>query len=282
MGLRTSASRQVFHRWWTSRLGAPLGRELVLVAALLTLYKYGRFAVRDHAAAVFAHARDLVHVERALQIFSEEHLQDLTLSLGNVALRAINTYYLYAHVLVTAAVFLWLFVRHPDQYRRFRRVMLIMTMAGLVVHLLFPLAPPRMFPQLGFVDTGARVGPASYGPNSTYRGFANEFAAMPSLHVGWAVAVAWAASLATRSRWRLGILAHPVITLMAVVVTANHYWLDALAAGMLFVLAATIDHLRHTSTRRDAPQPPGALASSDARIAAGMAVDSCVPGVTDT
>jgi hypothetical protein len=262
-------------RWWASRLGAPLLRELLLVAVLLVAYKYGRYAVRDSAAAAIEHARELVHVERAMRIFSEEHVQDVALSLGRGVARALNAYYLVAHVAVTALAFLWLFVAHPETYRRFRRVMLVMTIAALVLHLAFPLAPPRMLPELGFVDTGARIGPAAYGHRSTYGGFANEFAAMPSMHFGWAVAVAWAATLTTRSRWRFLVIAHPVLTLAAVVATANHYWLDAAAAGMLFVLALAIDQRRET-------RQTGATPSSDVRIPAGIGVESRVPGRTDT
>jgi hypothetical protein len=268
-------------RWWSSRLGAPFARELVLVTVLLLAYKYGRYSVRDSANVAFEHARELVHVERALRIFSEARVQDVVLSLGDSVARALNSYYLVAHVVVTAAAFLWLFVAHPGTYRRFRRVMLTMTIAALALHLLFPLAPPRMLPHLGFVDTGARVGPAAYGQGSTYGSFANEFAAMPSLHFGWAVAVAWATALATRGRWRFLAIGHPVLTLAAVVATANHYWLDAGAAGMLFVFALAIDRQRETHAARDEPQP-GAVASSEARIGAGMGVESRVPGATDT
>src|SRR5205823_1656331 len=136
-------------------------------------------------------------------------------------------YYLFAHVIVTAIAFLWLYARYPNTYVRFRRVMIVMTVAGLAIHLLYPLAPPRMFPRFGFVDTGRTIGPASYGHGSAYSGFANQFAAMPSLHFGWALAVAWAALLASRNRARWLVVAHPALTLAAIVLTANHYWLDA-------------------------------------------------------
>jgi hypothetical protein len=159
--------------------------------------------------------------------------------------------------------------------------MLVMTIAALVLHVVFPLAPPRMFPDLGFVDTGARVGPAAYGRGSTYGGFANEFAAMPSLHFGWAVAVAWATLLATGARWRYTLIAHPVLTLAAIVATANHFWLDAGAAGLLFLLALAIDRRREPRVGRT-PRQPDAVASSAARIAVGIGVDSRVPGATDT
>lgn len=174
-------------------------------------------------------------------MFSEARLQDLVD--GNLTvIRFLNGYYLVAHVAVTALAFFWLYVRHWPVYRRFRNVMIAMTLTGLVVHLGYPLAPPRMFPKFGFVDTAKLIGPASYGNGSPYKGFANQFAAMPSLHFGWALVIAWAVLLATRSRWRYLVLVHPFLTLAAIVLTANHYFVDAFAAFVLFAISLACDH----------------------------------------
>jgi len=229
-------------RWWHSRFGASFGRELAIVVALLVVYKYGRHLVAEgHVHQALANAREVIGLERALGVFSEARLQDLVDS--NLAvIRFLNAYYLVAHALVTAIVFLWLYVRHGGGYRRFRNVMVVMTLIGLAVHVGFPLAPPRMFPKFGFVDTAKLFGPAAYGNGSPYKGFANQFAAMPSLHFGWALVVAWAVLLATRSRGRHLVVLHPFFTLAAIVLTANHYWIDAFAALLLFALSLTYDH----------------------------------------
>jgi PAP2 superfamily len=227
-------------RWWRSRFGGSLARELVIVVALLLLYKYGRFLVRGHMAAADRNAHRVIGLERGLGVFTEARLQDLVVTSATVV-GFLNTYYLVAHVAMTAAAFLWLYIRHPEGYRRFRNVMVIITLAGMLVHLVFPLAPPRMFPRLGFVDT------------APYKGFANQIAAMPSLHFGWALVIAWATVLVSPSRWRFAILAHPVLTLAAIVLTANHYWLDAVVATLLFVIALVVDHvLERRRTRRAA------------------------------
>jgi hypothetical protein len=238
-------------RWWHSRFGGVLVRELALVVALLLLYKYARFLGKDHVDEALRNARDVIGVERSLGVFSEARLQDLVLS-DTALIRFLNAYYLVAHVIVTAGAFVWLYVRHPPMYRRFRNVMITITLTGMVGHLLLPLAPPRMFPHLGFVDTAKVFGPATYGAGSPYKGFANQFAAMPSLHFGWALVIAWAVLLATRSRWRYLVILHPVITLAAIVLTANHYWLDAFAATVLFVLALVVDHLNERRRARKA------------------------------
>jgi hypothetical protein len=212
------------------------------VVGLLLVYKYGRHLVAEgHVHEALQNARQVIGVERALGVFSEARLQELVD--GNVTvIRFLNGYYLVAHVAVTAAAFFWLYLRHWPAYRRFRNVMVVMTLVGLAVHLGFPLAPPRMFPKFGFVDTARLFGPASYGNGSPYKGFANQFAAMPSLHFGWALVIAWAVFIATKSRWRYLVLLHPVLTLAAIVLTANHYWADAFAALVLFALALTVDH----------------------------------------
>src|SRR6185295_14494823 len=142
-------------RWWHSRFGGGLARELALVVTLLLAYKYGRFLTKGDVSAALDNAREVIGLERTLGVFSEAHLQDLVLH-DTALVRFLNVYYLVAHVAVTAAAFIWLYVRHPPTYRRFRNVMVVITLWGMVVHLVLPLAPPRMFPNLGFVDT-ARV-----------------------------------------------------------------------------------------------------------------------------
>jgi len=241
-GTRSTVPHGRLDRWWHSRFGASFGRELALVAALMLVYKYGRHLMAaGHVQNAINNARGVMGFERSLGVFTEARLQDLVD--GNVtAIRFLNGYYLVAHALVTALAFVWLYARHADVYRRFRNVMVVMTVAGLAVHLGFPLAPPRMFPKLGFVDTQRIFGPTTYGPGSPYKGFANQFAAMPSLHFGWALVVAWAVLLASSSRWRSLVLLHPLLTLAAIVLTANHYWTDAFAALVLFAIALTFDH----------------------------------------
>jgi hypothetical protein len=254
-------------RWLHSRFGGLLVRELALVVALLLLYKYGRFLGKDHVDAALRNARDVIGIERALGVFSEARLQDLVLS-DTGLIRFLNAYYLVAHVVVTAAAFVWLYWRHPETYRRFRNVMVVITLTGMVGHLLMPLAPPRMFPHLGFVDTAKTFGPASYGAGSPYKGFANQFAAMPSLHFGWALMVAIGLIVATRSRWRWLWLLHPLVTLLVIVGTANHYWLDAIVATAMLGAALALIH-RPQRTVSTAGRGGERLAPADEKVLVG-------------
>jgi hypothetical protein len=257
-------------RWWHSRFGGSLVRELVLVVALLLAYKYGRFLTRGHVSVAIHNARDVIGLERSLGVFSEARLQDLVIGSATV-IRFLNVYYLIAHVAVTAAAFLWLYIRHPAGYRRFRNVMVVITVAGMIVHILLPLAPPRMFPDLGFVDTARVFGPASYGAGSPYKGFANQFAAMPSLHFGWALVIAWAVIVAAgiHSRWRYLVLLHPVLTLAAIVLTANHYWLDAFVATFLFGVALGVDAFVERRRRRSRSSKGADTIAAGASVSGG-------------
>ena len=124
------------------------------------------------------------------------------------------------------------------EYQWARNLLIGLTGAALVVHVVYPLAPPRMFPQWGFTDTMATLGPNAYAGASG--DLANQFAAMPSLHVGWAALIAYVVAR-TGPRW-LALLAavHVLVTFLVVVVTANHYWLDGVVALLLLAAAALV------------------------------------------
>jgi hypothetical protein len=102
-----------------------------------------------------------------------------------------------------------------------------------------PLAPPRMLTTMGMVDTGKLFGPEVYG-SPTSDTLTNQYAAMPSLHVGWALAVAISLTAVTTNRWRRLWLLHPLITLFVVLVTGNHYWLDAIVVTGLLSLVIVL------------------------------------------
>ena len=141
-----------------------------------------------------------------------------------------NHYYLWFHFPVAIGLLMWLYWRHNDHYFYIRRLMAVVTFVALVIHVAYPLAPPRMMP--GFVDTMFRYGPSIYTRN-TLEGAANQIAAMPSLHFGWAVIAAMAIVQVNRSRWRYVAVLHPFLMATAIMATANHWWVDAAAAGLI-------------------------------------------------
>jgi hypothetical protein len=236
-------------------------REIALLAVLFGVYNLGRFLSAEHSGSAFHHAHELIRWEAWLGLPSEASIQHHALKIDGLA-QAANVFYASVHFPLTAAVLLWLMVRRPAEYAKARWALASLTGLALIGHMFFPLAPPRMMP--GWVDTGVALGQSVYGP-STDSGVANQFAAMPSLHVGWAFMIAVFLIRATRSRWRRLWIAHPLLTFTVVVVTANHYWLDGLVAITLAVpLLLIFDSSSSARTRK------GARSTTDRAVAAPM------------
>ncbi|MFJ7175504.1 phosphatase PAP2 family protein [Streptomyces massasporeus] len=223
----------------------PLVRELLLVAGLFLVYKFGRQPATGRTGEAFHNAHRVWDFERAVQLPGEGVAQSLLLR-GDGLVHVANTYYAAVHFPATVAFLVWLYLRRPVHYVWARRVLAAVTAAALVLHLLFPLAPPRMLAATGLIDTASVYGPSVYG-NPATDSLSNQFAAMPSLHFGWALMVAVGLIVATRSRWRWLWPVHPLLTLLVIVGTANHYWLDALVAAALIGLALTFVHLPRRS-----------------------------------
>jgi hypothetical protein len=228
-------------------------REILLVAGLFLAYEIGRIIAAGQVSGAMANATRVWDLERALHLPDESALQRAMLH-RHVLIRAADEYYAYVHFPATAIALIWMYLRRPAEYLWMRRVIAVLTAAALVVHLLLPLAPPRMLPVAGLVDTGKLYGPAVYGPPASDP-LSNQYAAMPSLHVGWALAVAIVLIVATRSRWRWLWLAHPALTLIVVVATGNHYWLDAIAAATILAVILLLMP-RPVAGRRPAAGPP--------------------------
>ncbi|GAA2257821.1 phosphatase PAP2 family protein [Streptomyces atrovirens] len=247
----------------------PLVRELLLVAGLFLVYKLGRRLATGHTGEAYRNGREVWDLERALRLPGEGAVQSLLLH-GDGLAHLANTYYAVVHFPATAAFLVWLYLRRPAHYVWARRVLAAVTAAALVLHLVFPLAPPRMLAATGLVDTARVYGPSVYGPPEA-DGLSNQFAAMPSLHFGWALMVAVGLVVATRAWWRWLWLLHPLVTLLVIVGTANHFWLDALVAAALLGLALVVLRLpRHTGAgRARAPHVPDAPARDRALAGAG-------------
>ncbi len=224
--------------------------ELALIGTLYVLYRLGRLLARGQEAVAFDNAVDVHGLERLLNVPSEAALQDLV---PDVLLHAANVYYVSAHFPSIIAFLVWGYLVRPRaEYQWARNLLIAVTGAAMVIHIVYPLAPPRMFPQWGFTDTMATLGPNAYGGASG--DLANQFAAMPSLHVGWAALIAYVVAR-TGPRWLAGLaVVHVVLTTLVVVVTANHYWLDGAVAVLLLGVAAVA--LRPPSARSAVEESP--------------------------
>lgn len=238
----TAAVRRPSRRDTAAR--PPLVRELLLVTGLFVVYKVGRQLATGHTAEAFRNAGHVWDWERTLHLPGESAVQGVLLH-SDTLVHVANAYYATVHFPATAAFLVWMYLRRPVHYVWARRVLAVITAAALVLHLTFPLAPPRLLAVAGLVDTGQVYGPTVYGAHPATDEMANQFAAMPSLHFGWALMVAIGLIAATRSRWRWLWLLHPLVTLLVIVGTANHYWLDSVAAAALLGVALTVIHLPH-------------------------------------
>lgn len=173
-----------------------------------------------------------MRVERALGSFHEESVQDAFIG-WNAFISFWNLYYGTLHFIVSLGALVVMFRRMPERYPLWRNTLAITTGLALVGFAFFPLMPPRLLPaRFGFVDTLADPRFEALWSFQSIKAAANSYAAMPSLHIGWAM---WSVCVLypwTRRWWaRVLCIGYPVLTLFAIVVTANHFWLDAVGGA---------------------------------------------------
>jgi hypothetical protein len=247
----TSVARRA-PRWSDRTVGAS-ARELALMVAVFMVYRQVRHLTSGDLDQATANANRVVDAERWFGVFNEVSLQRLALRSHGV-IEFLDHYYVFVHFTASVGFMAWVFLRHPQAWPRIRTWFLSVTIAGLAIHVAFPLAPPRMLSQHGFVDTLHVYGPDIYSRDVTASA-ANQLAAMPSLHFAWAAIVAAGLISISRSRWSLLIVLHPAVTLLAIVATANHYWLDAIVGGALVAASIVATNLAARSARRFQPAP---------------------------
>jgi hypothetical protein len=150
-------------------------------------------------------------------------------------MRLADTYYASAHITVFICTLAWVFLRHRADWP-FTRTTVFLTTAACLLIQYKPVAPPRLIPELGVVDTAARTGLSVYDAIPG----ANQYSAMPSVHIAWAAAVALLIIVIARTPWRWLALVHPLATTWVVVVTGNHYLMDAAVAVALLAGACGV------------------------------------------
>jgi hypothetical protein len=213
-------------RWWT---------ELPLIALVYAAYSLGRLIVRGDEARAVEHGLSILRLEKTLHLNAEHPLNRLFTHTPAIGIPA-DFIYASLHYLITPAILIWLFRRRPTQYRAARSWLMTSTLLGLIGFTFLPTCPPRLLPAVqGFTDTMAQYGSYGWwgGEASAPRGLGgmtNQFAAMPSLHVGWAL---WCGVMLWKfggSRTaRIAAVAYPLTITFVVMGTANHYLLDAVA-----------------------------------------------------
>jgi PAP2 superfamily len=208
------------------------GLDLALVAVGFLLYELGRIAVRGNETDAVRNGEHVLSLERALGLPGETAAQTPVLR-REWLLNLFNTTYSFLFLATVVGALVWLSLNDAPTYRLVLNALAVSVLISLAVFAVFPVAPPRLTPASGLVDSHARVG--------LHHGFVNQYAAIPSLHVGWLALVGW--GLAHHlGGWRGRLIGALPATAMwvTVVVTGNHYWLDGLVGTVVALTPALL------------------------------------------
>jgi hypothetical protein len=214
-------------------------RQLALWGLADLLYEGVRGLVAGHTDLAIANAEWLISLERATGTFWEPHLQSLVVDHREL-IEAANWIYLNAQFTVNL-LFLTILYAFRNEIFYFVRNMFFVAMGlALVVHLAVPVAPPRLFPQYGFIDTIHAIAHIDQDTGAVSM-FVNPYAAVPSMHMCFALLVGVSAMRLTRRRWLRAVAGlYPLVVLTVIVVTANHFVFDALTGAVVAVVAALV------------------------------------------
>ncbi len=263
-------------RWW---------KEVGFGLAVYAVYSFvrNRFgSAGGDPGPAFGHARSIIDLEKALHLYIEPRLQHWYLGLpGHGLIRAWNVYYGLAHFLVTFVALVWLFRRDPVRYPVWRNTLALTTCLAVIGFAAYSLMPPRLLDdpgefggcqiyapaaaaaadpgvlstpgchRYGYVDTVARYGGwISFG-NEGMKDVSNQYAAMPSMHIGWSTWSALVLVPLLRRRWAKVLAAlYPVVTLACIMLTGNHYWIDGLGGLVCLTVGFTLARLITRRTTR--------------------------------
>jgi membrane-associated phospholipid phosphatase len=214
-------------------------RQVALFGAAYLAYRFARGLVEGDASAAFAHARDLISFERTLHFFVEPSIQAWA-SGSRVLMDFSSWMYVSAQTTVTVGALVYLYVRHNRNFYFVRNMFMIAMAIALVGYTVFPTAPPRFMPEWGFIDsvsdfTGVQVSHASASMTALF----NPYAAVPSMHVAFALMIGWPlARLARRRVVKVLWLLYPLLMAFVIVVTANHFIVDAMLGAVTAGLSA--------------------------------------------
>ncbi|ARZ70433.1 membrane protein [Streptomyces albireticuli] len=206
--------------------------EVLLIAVSYWTYSLVRNAVPEQRAAALRNADWIWRVENALHIAVEDTVNHAVNSVTWLIV-GMNYYYATLHFVLTIGVLVWLYRWHPGRYAAARLALFATTGVALLGYYLFPLAPPRLMNGVDFVDTVLVHHTWGSMASGNLANVSNQYAAMPSMHIGWSTWCGVTIALLARPVWVkvLGAL-YPVATLVVIVATANHFWLDAVG-GLL-------------------------------------------------
>jgi hypothetical protein len=240
-------------RWW---------KESLLVLWLAWLYDVVNNFAPLRPVAPYNHALGVLHLEQRLRLSPELVLNTWLAAHATTGWLAAN-YYDIAHYTVTFSILAWLWWRRPDLYRPLRRGLVVVNLLGFVIFWCYPMAPPRLTPGERFVDVVATTHAFGSWHTGTLAKAADELAAMPSLHIAWAM---WSSLVLWRvyrhHRWIALVWCYPVVTAVTVVATGNHFVTDIVAGALTLIVAMFIGQWAYPRAKawwqaRSGPAPAG-------------------------
>ena len=214
-------------------------RQISLLFGAYFAYGLVRGLVDGRATAAFQHARELVHIERTLHLFIEPSIQAWA-SGSHLVMEVSSWLYVNAQGTISILALLYVYLRHNSSFYFVRNMLLVAMALALVGYLVFPVAPPRFLPEWGFIDTVDRLTPVNVSEKSAvFNSLFNPYAAVPSMHVAFAVMIGWPLSRLVRSSVaRVAWIVYPLVMTFVIVVTANHFIADALLGALTAGVAA--------------------------------------------
>ncbi|HEY7150118.1 MAG TPA: phosphatase PAP2 family protein [Solirubrobacterales bacterium] len=220
-------------------------RDLLRQAALFfiayNLYQVVRGVADGRHAVAIANGLHVMHLERSLGAFFEPGFQQAFLA-HEWVIEAANWMYFNSHFVITTAFLVWLYLFRNENFNFVRNMFLAAMCFALVGYLLFPTAPPRMFPSAGFTDTITVIGHTNHD-SSLVGLLVNPYAAVPSMHIAFSLMISVPAMNLVRSAWARALWStYPLVVFFVIVVTANHFWFDAAAGAAVACMAAVTAH----------------------------------------
>jgi PAP2 superfamily len=233
--------------------------QIVLFCGAYWLYRLVRGQVFDQSATAFQHARDIVSLERSLHVFAEPSIQAWAVGTGWVS--DVGAWmYLNTHFVVTTCTLAFIYLFRNEHFYFVRNMFMVAMGLALLGYILYPAAPPRMLPDLGFVDSVADF--TGVSSDASVNALFNPYAAVPSMHVGFALMLSVPMVRMARHAWAkvLWALYAPAVATV-VVVTANHWLFDAATGALAAAVSAVAAQALFARVRPQAWawEPEGAL-----------------------
>ncbi|MFF9197029.1 phosphatase PAP2 family protein [Streptomyces sp. NPDC014779] len=243
--------------------------EVLLIAVSYWLYSLIRNAVPEQKAQALKNADWIWQAEHSLGL-AFEHTVNHAVNSVTWLIVSMNYYYATLHFVVTIGVLVWLYRWHPGRYAAFRTVLFATTGVALVGYYLYPLAPPRLMNGQNFVDTVLVHHTWGSMASGNLKHMSNQYAAMPSMHIGWSLWCGLTIFLLAKAPWAriLGLL-YPVATLVVIVATANHFWMDAVGGILCLAFGFGASYVWYGSRPHKLPKLVEPAASRPRGVPAG-------------